>query len=280
MRDSSIKYLVSINTELIKKNLEDIYLKNFDNNITSVKTKCFYTNSVTSTVFGAKKTISVASYDYKNNNLNLYPNNLERVKAIYNDDKMSSMMIYHELIKLAATDLSAESTGINNKEASYDALNAGITEFYTYSAYSSASIIQSRYLFELLLTIQLITIVGEKYITLSYFNFHNTDTIKVLLLRYISEDRVDEFFKLFEEFYKNRLSSNDYSLLGRLQIILADAFIAKCNMLDLSHNVVDYYKQYLITPELVNKYTNKDNDIPLLNESLNRFNNIEGKRNI
>ena len=280
MRDSSIKYLVSINTELIKKNLEDIYLKNFDNNITNVKTKCFYTNSVTSTVFGAKKTISVASYDYKNNNLNLYPNNLERVKAIYNDDKMSSMMIYHELIKLAATDLSAESTGINNKEASYDALNAGITEFYTYSAYSNASIIQSRYLFELLLTIQLITIVGEKHIALSYFNFHNIDTIKVVLSRYISEDRVDEFFKLFEEFYKNRLSSNDYSLLGRLQIILADAFIAKCNMLDLSQNVVDYYKQYLITPELVNKYTNKDSDIPLLKESLNRFNNMEGKRNI
>ena len=280
MRDSSIKYLVSINTELIKKNLDDIYLKNFDNNIASVKTKSVLTNDATSTVFGTKKTISVANYDYKNNKLFLYPNNLERVKAIYNDDKMSSMMIYHELIKLAATDLSAESTGVNNKEASYDALNAGITEFFTYSAYSNANVIQSRYLFELLLTIQLITIVGEKHIALSYFNFHNIDTIKVVLSRYISEDKVDEFICLFEEFYNNRKNNNDYSLLGRLQISLADAFIAKCNMLDLSQNVVDYYKQYLITPELVNKYTNKDNDIPLLKESLNRFNNMEGKRSI
>lgn len=280
MRDSSIKYLVSINTELIKKNLDDIHLKNFDNNIASVKTKSVLTNDATSTVFGAKKTISVANYDFKNNKLFLYPNNLERVKAIYYDDKMSSMMIYHELIKLAATDLSTESTGINNKEVSYDALNAGITEFYTYSAYSNASIIQSRYLFELLLTIQLITIVGEKHIALSYYNFHNLDTIKVVLSRYISEDRVDEFISLFEEFYNNRLSSNDYSLLGRLQIILVDAFIAKCNMLDLNQNVVDYYKKYLITPDLVNQYTNRDNNIPLLNESLNVFNNMEGKRNI
>lgn len=37
MRDYSIKYLVSINTELIKKNLEDIYLKNFDNDISLLK---------------------------------------------------------------------------------------------------------------------------------------------------------------------------------------------------------------------------------------------------
>ena len=37
MRDSSIKYLVSINTELIKKNLDDIYLKKFDNDIPLLK---------------------------------------------------------------------------------------------------------------------------------------------------------------------------------------------------------------------------------------------------
>jgi hypothetical protein len=85
---------------------------------------------------------------------------------------------------------------------------------------------------------------------------------------------------LFEEFYNNRINNNDYSLLGRLQISLADAFIAKCNMFGLNSDVVDYYKQFLITPELVNKYINKDNDIPLLKESLNRFNNMEGKRNI
>ena len=76
------------------------------------------------------------------------------------------------------------------------------------------------------------------------------------------------------------MSNNDYSLLGRLQITLADGFIAKCNMFGLDKSVIEYYKQYLITPELVNKYTNKDNDIPLLKESLNRFNNMEGKRNI
>ena len=278
MKETNIKHLVSINAEFIKNNLDELYTKNFDNNFASVKTKSVLTNDPTSTVFGAKKTISVANYDYKNNKLFLYPNNLERVKAIYNYDKMSSMMIYHELIKLAATDLSSESTGINNKEASYDALNAGITEFYTYSAYSNASIIQSRYLFELLLTIQLITIVGEKHVALSYFNFHNIDTIKVVLSRYISEDRVDEFISLFEEFYNNRINNNDYSLLGRLQITLADAFIAKCNMFGLNQSVIDYYKQYLITPELVNKYTNKDNDIPLLKESLNRFDGIMCKR--
>jgi hypothetical protein len=61
---------------------------------------------------------------------------------------------------------------------------------------------------------------------------------------------------------------------------LLNIFINVILLLDLSQNVIEYYKQFLITPELVNKYINKDNDIPLLKESLNRFNNMEGKRNI
>jgi hypothetical protein len=61
---------------------------------------------------------------------------------------------------------------------------------------------------------------------------------------------------------------------------LLNIFINAILLLDLSQNVIEYYKHFLITPELVNKYINKDNDIPLLKESLNRFNNMEGKRNI
>ena len=127
---------------------------------------------------------------------------------------------------------------------------------------------------------QLITIVGIRNISLSYFNFHNIHTIKVFLSKYINEDKVEEFFVLFEQFHMDRLTNGDYNLLGKLQYILVESFEAKHNSINYNKDIINYFKDLLITPELVNEYTNKDNDIPLLGESLNRFNNMEVKRNI
>ncbi len=270
MGEVDIKQLLSKNIDFIRNNFDKLYLKEFDNNIANIKIKCVHNY-----VDDNSQTRLLSNYDLEHNRLLLYPNNLNR----YDKDNAGRLLMI-DLLNIASSNCVNGDCGVNNKVEKNYGLNDGITEYFSFTAYPNVLLFNSKYLFELLLTMQLITIVGIRNISLSYFNFHNIHTIKVFLSKYINEVKVEEFFELFEQFHIDRLTNGDYSLLGKLQYILVESFKSKCNLINDNRDIINYFKDLLITPELVNKYTNKDNDIPLLRESLNRIDNMEGKRNI
>ena len=281
MSEAEIRQLVTYNVDYVRKNYDAIYLRNFDKNFSSMQTKCVSASTVpASSLCIGNGSILLGTYDFENNRMYLYPENLNRVKIVYNDkdNKLAGRLVFHEMLHMISSDRELGVSGVNNKEESHVALNEGITEFFAFSAYRDTNLLHSSYVYETLLVVQLAVIVGTKYISLSYFNYHNITTLKVLLSRYVSEEKADEFFTLLEQFYEDRTTKGDFSLLGKLQLILSDAFKAKCNMFNISPDTVNYYKNYLISNDLVNKSTGRELNIPLLKESIDVVDSINVKR--
>ena len=278
MSDELLIELLNNNIRYIQNNIDEKYKSDFDRNLNGLKVKRVHgVNDVLSTLALCHDALMLGLYSVDKNTLLLFNEHMETIRNMYKDkdNSISSRLILHELFHMASS-CKNKYSGVNTINNNNTGLNEGITELLSFIKFSNVNLNYSGYLYELLLTIQLSSLIGKNKLYDAYFITHNLDDIKNSLNIYINDiNRVNEFFINFQKSLENRINYNDLSLVGKLQSFLVEALNNKNINIDFYNN----YKNYIITPELVMLRGNDNMDIRNIADSVSEFKKVR-KRDI
>lgn len=222
----------------------------------------------------------IGEYDSLNNKILLNQKNLLLIKERANKTGDPILFYNNHLYRILLHELahmsSAEHIG-SNIYCGYDqfpkcknrGLTEGMTEYIAFAGTSSTIPTTSNYYIEVLLTSQLVNIVGIDTMFESYFCDHNIDKIRLKLNKIINNRLLTYYlFKIIQNNFAIKNKDIKQTFLGKIQNILIDYFIEKSN-----HNLdeINEFEGYLITPNILKQIGRDPNNYIGLKDALDKF---------
>ena len=267
--------------------------ENLYTNIKTLKTSLNLDIKLDESTYIEEKNMTFAGYNTSKNSLNINKESLlilwniaknkDNPKEFYWKEYAESLL--HELSHMASSKYDVKTKislcgfdkfPAENEEDKNRGLTEGFTEIISMAGISDTLELSSIYYIEACLINQLTKLIGIDIFEKSYFSNLGIYPLKEKLQELINDqEKSYELFRNIELNFQIKDIYGKQNVLGNIQSSILDYLEQKLKISNNPKEIIDDYKNYLITPELLELLLkNKENYIGI-EESINKFEKLQ-----